>query len=731
MVEEVAAWEHADLERFGGLRHHRPGVALVLPAEFSVQGAGLEQGFAVGRRGDQEARHGGRGRLGGGRRGQIGRARDLQRVVVAERRERDLQGQRRSILEMDDELFVGLQRDRGIQDPDRMDVGGRHLQRPATIDIGLFGAAVIARLAVRSVGEGHAHATFLAFGVGDGEANAEIRGGIDGQGIFREVDAYRGDRASRGVKTEGEVVTLAERLRDLHQAIGGEGRRFGCGRGRHLCLHLRLGGFGVLRGSLGALAGGGGRRGLEERGAGRADQAGGVPGKRRFDALLPGLVAGEGLRIGRESLGGLGVVRLELGAESGVLLGKVGVLHPGLGVERMVIADAFEFRFRRVVIVRVDAPLLHVGEEGLQGIEVRGLDRVELMVVTLRAAESAAQPGVGDRAHALGAVFGEVLLGLGAAFAGHHVQAIVAARGQLFFGRVRQQVAGELLSGEHVERLVAIERVDDVVAVGEDALVLVAVVADRVGEAGDIQPPDRHAFAEVRRGEQAVDLFFESIGRVVGDEGRGLGGSGRQPGEVEGETPEQAFLVRLGRQGRLLPGELGGDERIDRILAAGWHRRHDRGFERLIGPMGFVDGALGDPAAEEFLLGRRQRLVRFLLRHDVFGVVREDAFDDLALFRLARDDGDLAALAGLERFFAEIQAQAAFARLRVEAVAMEAGVRHDRTDVAVEADGVRRRISSEEADGEETGCGRQKAHKGCRYDTPDTDGFQSISRRIP
>ena len=33
---------------------------------------------------------------------------------------------------------------------------------------------------------------------------------------------------------------------------------------------------------------------------------------------------------------------------------------------------------------------------------------------------------------------------------------------------------------ELVERLVAVERVDDVVAVGEDPLVLVAVVADRV-----------------------------------------------------------------------------------------------------------------------------------------------------------------------------------------------------------------------------------------------------------
>ena len=143
--------------------------------------------------------------------------------------------------------------------------------------------------------------------------------------------------------------------------------------------------------------------------------------------------------------------------------------------------------------------------------------------------------------------------------------------------------------------------------------------------------------------------------------------------------------------------------------------------------MGFVDGAFGDPAPEEFLLGRRQRFVRFFLRHDIFGVVREDAFDDLALLGLAGDDGDLPALAGLQRFFTDIQAQAAFARLRIEAVAMKAGVRHDRSDVAVEADDIAGRVGTEEADSEEAGCGRQKAHRGCRYDTPPYQGFQMIN----
>ena len=89
--------------------------------------------------------------------------------------------------------------------------------------------------------------------------------------------------------------------------------------------------------------------------------------------------------------------------------------------------------------------------------------------------------------------------------------------------------------------------------------------------------------------------------------------------------------------------------------------------------------------------------MRLLFRHDVFGVGREDALDDLALIRLAGYDRDRAALAGFQRVFAEIEAQAAFTGLRIEAVAMETGVRHDRTDVAIEADRIGGFGGSEEA----------------------------------
>ena len=179
-----------------------------------------------------------------------------------------------------------------------------------------------------------------------------------------------------------------------------------------------------------------------------------------------------------------------------------------LGGEGRIIVHSFEFRLGGVAVVGVDAPLFHIGKEGLQFVKVPCLDRVEFVVVAFGAAEGAAKPGSGDRADALGTILGEILLRLGSAFAGHHVEAVVAGRDDLFGRRVREEVAGELFPGENVEGFVPVEGVDDVIAIGKDALVLVAVESDGVGVARDIEPPDGHPFAEVWRIEERVDGDF-------------------------------------------------------------------------------------------------------------------------------------------------------------------------------------------------------------------------------
>ena len=121
------------------------------------------------------------------------------------------------------------------------------------------------------------------------------------------------------------------------------------------------------------------------------------------------------------------------------------------------------------------------------------------MVMAFGAAERGTQPSGRNGADALGAILGEVFLRLGTAFAGHHVEAVIAGSDFLFFRRIGQEVARQLLTGEGVEGLITIESVNHIIAVRENALILVTVEADGVREARDIQPPDRHTFTVMRR----------------------------------------------------------------------------------------------------------------------------------------------------------------------------------------------------------------------------------------
>ena len=68
----------------------------------------------------------------------------------------------------------------------------------------------------------------------------------------------------------------------------------------------------------------------------------------------------------------------------------------------------------------------------------------------------------------------------------------------LVLGGVGEHVAGDLLDGELVEGHVAVERVDDPVAVFPDFAAIVLFVAVGIGVARQIQPRAGPALAEVR-----------------------------------------------------------------------------------------------------------------------------------------------------------------------------------------------------------------------------------------
>ena len=110
------------------------------------------------------------------------------------------------------------------------------------------------------------------------------------------------------------------------------------------------------------------------------------------------------------------------------------------------------------------------------------------------------EPDLRRRLGAIAGVEHEVFFVDHAPFVGGDVAAI-EARGDVLIERaIGQQVAGELLDRELVERHVAVEGVDDPIAIGPDLAIVVEVDAVRVGVAGRVEPVAAAMLAPVRRG---------------------------------------------------------------------------------------------------------------------------------------------------------------------------------------------------------------------------------------
>ena len=106
-------------------------------------------------------------------------------------------------------------------------------------------------------------------------------------------------------------------------------------------------------------------------------------------------------------------------------------------------------------------------------------------------------------------------------------QQLVALR----FATRREQVAGYLFDDEAVERLVAVERGDDIVAIAPGVAVGdVLVQPVGVGIARDVKPMPPPALAVSHRSEQSINEPGIGIGTRVGEKALDLAG-GRQAGQ--------------------------------------------------------------------------------------------------------------------------------------------------------------------------------------------------------
>ncbi len=367
------------------------------------------------------------------------------------------------------------------------------------------------------------------------------------------------------------------------------------------------------------------------------------------------------------------------GQPGGLRLAKA----PLKGVDLLLQALALRLQLRRVERVQGGFVLL-VGIGGLveEGVELEVLlerDGVVLVGVALRAGHRRAHP---DRKGGVDAVdhggVAELLVAGTALVLGHGV-AMEGGGDELRVRGLGQQVAGQLLDGELVERLIAVERLDHPVAVGPDLPSRVARIAGAVGVARQVEPEPRPVLAERRPREVVVDHGLDRRGRGRAGRSQTLQflERRRQAGQVEGEPPEQGTRIGgcVGRQAFTAQALV--EEGVHRMAA----RRHLGADHLLVAPVPAPLGALADPLPEQGHLGRRNGLVLLGRRHDLIRILRDDALDERAALRIAGHHGGHA-VAGHLRLGFVVEAQAALALLVIGSVAKKAVLREDRPDLA-------------------------------------------------
>ena len=309
------------------------------------------------------------------------------------------------------------------------------------------------------------------------------------------------------------------------------------------------------------------------------------------------------------------------------------------------------------------------------------------MVVATSATDGQAEPGLAGGLEAIDDGFDEPFLSDVAALAIETGVAIEPGGDELIAGGIGQEIAGELVDGELVEGLIAIEGFDHPVAPGPHVAGTVGLKSIAVGVAGEVEPLGRHAFPITRGGEEAIDPFLVGIGRGVGEELLHLARGRRDAGQIEGNASNEGRARGLGRLVESFGFEPMNNELVDGI---GESRRGgaylgDRGtLGRDEGPMILVRGTLEDPTLEGGDLLWCQLLVELGRGHELLRIGMDDAFEQFTAVGLGGEDGDLAGFGRFKCRVLSIQAQAALAFLVIGAVTLKAGVGQDGADVPVE-----------------------------------------------
>ena len=254
-------------------------------------------------------------------------------------------------------------------------------------------------------------------------------------------------------------------------------------------------------------------------------------------------------------LGELPLLRLQrLGARAlfGTQVGQGGALAPAAPAPRV----------RGLVEEVKEAVVLLLG------------DRVVLVVVTAGALHREPHPHRRGRLHPVEHILDPRLLEDAPALAIGGVVAVERRRQDLLGRCVRQQVASQQLDRQLIEGAVLVEGPHEPVPPRPALARGVRLVAVRVRIARPLEPVPGHALPVLRRGEQPVHQVGIPAPEGAAERLVELLRRGRQPGQVQVETPDQ--LMRLGV--------------LARRQLIGLERREDEGVDGRARPLGLPVG---------------------------------------------------------------------------------------------------------------------------------------------
>ena len=225
----------------------------------------------------------------------------------------------------------------------------------------------------------------------------------------------------------------------------------------------------------------------------------------------------------------------------------------------------FELGFG-VALARLHAAIARVIEVGVELIVLLLADGIVFVIVALRALHAQREPRRGGRLHAVHDVVHAKFLGNHAALVGRGVIAIEAGGDALFEARVRNEVAGDLIHRELIEGQIAVERADHPIAPTPHVARTVRVIHARIAVAREIHPRERHAFAEMRRGQRPIDKLLEGVRARIAHKRIDLRERRQRAREIKHHAANQRGAIGLGRGIEALLEQAGVDKTIDGVF---------------------------------------------------------------------------------------------------------------------------------------------------------------------